>query len=179
MSVTGDALRLHEEDFDALATAVNLISERYGPILDRMEWVSLGGGISFTTPGYPIERFCSMLRDVADRFGVQIYLGFKNSSAEPSGKEAGESKETAEGAPGMGRWYAVVGSIIVYMGLIFLIGFGAASLVFGIALPYYGGYRRMKVVIPVALGMTIGLVVIGRLFNIPLPEGLWTALLQQ
>ena len=65
------------------------------------------------------------------------------------------------------------------MGLISLIGFGAASLVFGIALPYYGGYRRMKVVIPVALGMTIGLVVIGRLFNIPLPEGLWMTLLQQ
>ena len=62
------------EDFDALATAVNLIAERYGSILDRMQWISLGGGISFTTPGYPIERFCSMLRDVADRFGVQIYL---------------------------------------------------------------------------------------------------------
>jgi len=62
------------EDFDALATAVNLIAERYGSILDRMQWISLGGGISFTTPGYPIERFCSLLRDVADRFGVQIYL---------------------------------------------------------------------------------------------------------
>jgi carboxynorspermidine decarboxylase len=62
------------EDFDALATAVNVIAERYGSILDRMQWISLGGGISFTTPGYPIERFCSMLRDVADRFGVQIYL---------------------------------------------------------------------------------------------------------
>ena len=62
------------DDFDALATAVNLIAERYGSILDRMQWISLGGGISFTTPGYPIERFCSLLRDVADRFGVQIYL---------------------------------------------------------------------------------------------------------
>lgn len=62
------------EDFDALATAVNLISERYGSILEQMEWISLGGGISFTTPGYPLDRFCSMLRNVADRFGVQIYL---------------------------------------------------------------------------------------------------------
>jgi carboxynorspermidine decarboxylase len=62
------------EDFDALATAVSMIAERYGSILDRMQWISLGGGISFTTPGYPIERFCSMLRDVAGRFGVQIYL---------------------------------------------------------------------------------------------------------
>jgi carboxynorspermidine decarboxylase len=62
------------EDFDSLATAVNLIAERYGPILEQMQWISLGGGISFTTPGYPLERFCAMLRNVADRFGVQIYL---------------------------------------------------------------------------------------------------------
>jgi carboxynorspermidine decarboxylase len=62
------------EDFDALATAVNLIAERYGSILERMQWISLGGGISFTTPGYPLERFCRMLADLADRFGVQVYL---------------------------------------------------------------------------------------------------------
>jgi carboxynorspermidine decarboxylase len=62
------------EDFDALATAVNLLAERYGSTLEQMEWISLGGGISFTSPGYPIERFCSMLRDLADRFRVQIYL---------------------------------------------------------------------------------------------------------
>ena len=62
------------EDFDALATGVNLIAERYGSMLDRMQWISLGGGISFTTPGYPIERFCSMLRNFADGFRVQIYL---------------------------------------------------------------------------------------------------------
>jgi carboxynorspermidine decarboxylase len=62
------------EDFDSLATAVNLICERYGPVLEQMAWISLGGGISFTTPGYPLERFCEMLRNVADRFGVQVYL---------------------------------------------------------------------------------------------------------
>ena len=40
------------------ATAVDLIADRYADVLDRMQWVSLGGGISFTTPGYPVERFC-------------------------------------------------------------------------------------------------------------------------
>ena len=44
------------DDFDPLATAVNLIAERYGSMLDRMQWISLGGGISFTSPGYPIGR---------------------------------------------------------------------------------------------------------------------------
>lgn len=62
------------EDFGALATAVNLLAERYGALLDRMEWISLGGGISFTSPGYPLERFVDMLRNLSDRFGVQVYL---------------------------------------------------------------------------------------------------------
>ena len=35
----------------------------------------------------------------------------------------------------------------------------------------------MKIVIPVALGMALFLIVIGRLFNIPLPKGLWLILL--
>ena len=30
-----------------------------------MEWVSLGGGIAFTTPGYPVDRFSALLRGLA------------------------------------------------------------------------------------------------------------------
>lgn len=62
------------DDFDALARVVGVIAERYGALLAGMEWVSLGGGISFTTPGYPIERFTALLADLAQRFGVQVYL---------------------------------------------------------------------------------------------------------
>jgi hypothetical protein len=137
------------------------------------------GDLGRTAALFPKILSVTIIALVVVYIGVQVYLGFKNPPAESSGKEAGEKKERAEGAHKMGRWYVIVGSIIVYMGMITLIGFGEASLVFGIALPYYGGYRRMKVVIPVALGMTIGLVVIGRLFNIPLPEGLWMNLLQR
>ena len=142
-------------------------------------FLMMTGGLGRTAALFPKILSVTIIVLVAIYIGVQIYLGFKNPPAGSAGKEAGERKETAEDAPKMGRWYVIVGSIVVYMGLISLIGFGAASLVFGIALPYYGGYRRMKVVIPVALGMTIGLVVIGRLFNIPLPEGLWMTLLQR
>ena len=137
------------------------------------------GDLGRTAALFPKILSVTIVALVVVYIGVQIYLRFKKPLAESSGKEAGKNKEAAEQAPRMGRWYIVVGSIIVYMGMITLIGFGAASLVFGIALPYYGGYRRMKVVIPVALGMTVGLMVIGRLFNIPLPEGLWTAFLQR
>lgn len=62
------------EDVDALIAAVGVIAERYATTLQQMRWVSLGGGISFTTPGYPLDRFTTMLREFADRFEVEVYL---------------------------------------------------------------------------------------------------------
>jgi len=57
--------------FDQLLTQVE---ERYGHILGQLDWVSLGGGISFTDPGYPVGAFCLRLRQFAQRHGVQVYL---------------------------------------------------------------------------------------------------------
>lgn len=62
------------EDFDDLAHAVDAIGDRYADVLDAVAWVSLGGGIAFTAPGYPVGRFCELLRRLRDRFDVQVYL---------------------------------------------------------------------------------------------------------
>ncbi|MEO6122491.1 MAG: carboxynorspermidine decarboxylase [Ilumatobacteraceae bacterium] len=62
------------EDIDSLIVAIDSISDRYADVLQQMQWISLGGGISFTADGFPINRFCEMLSNLADRFGVQIYL---------------------------------------------------------------------------------------------------------
>jgi carboxynorspermidine decarboxylase len=62
------------EDFDAFASAVRYISDRYFEVLGAMAWVSLGGGIAFTAPGYPVDRLCELLRALGERFGVQVYL---------------------------------------------------------------------------------------------------------
>ena len=59
------------ERFDELLAQVEA---RYGQLLQRLKWVSLGGGISFTTPGYPLEAFCKRLREFAQKYGVQVYL---------------------------------------------------------------------------------------------------------
>jgi carboxynorspermidine decarboxylase len=61
-------------DFPAFAKAVGVISDRFGWLLDRLDWVSLGGGIAFTSAGYPLDDFVELLRDVADRHAVQVYL---------------------------------------------------------------------------------------------------------
>lgn len=62
------------DDFGALAAAVETIADRYGDVLAGLRWVSLGGGIAFTAPGYPLDRLSDMIAGFAARFGVQVYL---------------------------------------------------------------------------------------------------------
>lgn len=57
--------------FDAL---LGQMEERFAPLLARVDWVSLGGGIHFTAPGYPLEALATRLRTFAQRHGVQVYL---------------------------------------------------------------------------------------------------------
>lgn len=61
-------------DLDALEASLDVIGDRFGDVLAALSWVSLGGGISFTAPGYPLDRFCDVLRRFADRHAVQVYL---------------------------------------------------------------------------------------------------------
>jgi carboxynorspermidine decarboxylase len=62
------------DDFGNFAANLGRIARRYGDVLKKLEWVSLGGGLSFTTKRYPIERFCALLKDFGARFNVQVYL---------------------------------------------------------------------------------------------------------
>ena len=59
------------ELFDQMLTT---IEERFGHLLEQVEWVSLGGGIHFTGEDYPLDQFCARLKAFSERFGVQVYL---------------------------------------------------------------------------------------------------------
>ena len=61
-------------DLAAFSKILDEIGNKYGTLLKRMEWVSLGGGIAFTNPNYPIDDFAARLKKFADDFDVQIYL---------------------------------------------------------------------------------------------------------
>ncbi|MFZ2655232.1 MAG: carboxynorspermidine decarboxylase [Victivallales bacterium] len=62
------------DDFANLAKSLDYIGEKYGTLLKKLQWVSLGGGLFFTKPGYPIREFCAKMKDFSRKFGVQIYL---------------------------------------------------------------------------------------------------------
>lgn len=61
-------------DFDLFDRMLTQIETRFGSLLGRVEWVSLGGGIHFTRDDYPLDRFCDRLREFSERYGVQVYL---------------------------------------------------------------------------------------------------------
>lgn len=62
------------EDFDLFDRQLTRIEAEFAPLLSRLSWVSLGGGIHFTGEGYPVDRLAARLRAFSDRFGVQVYL---------------------------------------------------------------------------------------------------------
>ncbi|CAH1651258.1 Carboxynorspermidine/carboxyspermidine decarboxylase [Hyphomicrobiales bacterium] len=61
-------------DFVLFDGLLSTIEERFGSLLRRVSWVSLGGGIHFTGEGYPVEAFSERLKAFAERYGVQVYL---------------------------------------------------------------------------------------------------------
>src|SRR5690606_21625725 len=73
-----DGVMIHNncenDDLDRFDQLLDQVEERYGDILQRLKWVSLGGGISFTAQGYPVDAFCKRLRSFAQKYDVQVYL---------------------------------------------------------------------------------------------------------
>ncbi len=62
------------DDFANLAKSLDHIGEKYGILLKKMQWVSFGGGLFFTKPGYPLAEFCAKMKEFSGKYGVQIYL---------------------------------------------------------------------------------------------------------
>lgn len=61
-------------DFVLFDSMLGVIEERFGHLIARADWVSLGGGIHFTGDDYPLDAFCDRLKAFADKYGIQVYL---------------------------------------------------------------------------------------------------------
>jgi len=61
-------------NYDLFDQMLGQIEARFGRLFERVEWVSLGGGIHFTGPDYPLDAFCERLAAFSQRYGVQVYL---------------------------------------------------------------------------------------------------------
>lgn len=62
------------DDFARFDEMLTLIESRFGTIIAKMEWISLGGGIHFTGADYPLDQLAVRLKKFAQDYGVQVYL---------------------------------------------------------------------------------------------------------
>ena len=61
-------------DFERFDAMLGMIEQRFGPLIRRMNWISLGGGIHFTGEGYPLDKLSERLKRFAGENEVQVYL---------------------------------------------------------------------------------------------------------
>lgn len=62
------------ESFEAFSDSLADIEQKFGDIFYKLEWVSLGGGIHFIAPNYPVDKLAKRLKDFSQKYGVQVYL---------------------------------------------------------------------------------------------------------
>ena len=62
------------DSFEAFSASLADIEARFGDVLAQLEWVSLGGGIHFIAPDYPLEKLATRLKGFSEKYGVQVYL---------------------------------------------------------------------------------------------------------
>lgn len=70
-------LHLHtlcEQNSDDLESTLNAVIEKFGDVLDKMEWINLGGGHHITRPDYDIPRLERCIMMLRDRFGLEVFL---------------------------------------------------------------------------------------------------------
>jgi carboxynorspermidine decarboxylase len=67
-------MNCENSDFSSGKNLVETTVDTFGSYLKNMRWVSLGGGISFTTDGFPLEEFARLLRNFSERYGLTVYL---------------------------------------------------------------------------------------------------------
>ena len=67
-------MNCENKDVDAFIAILDHISENFSDYLNQLKWLSLGGGIFFTYPNYPIEKLGAALKAFSQKHNIQLYL---------------------------------------------------------------------------------------------------------
>ena len=72
-----DGLHIHalcEQDFEPLSRIWAAVEPKLAPLMAGVKWLNLGGGHHITRADYQTDRMVELLNQIADRYGVQVYL---------------------------------------------------------------------------------------------------------
>ena len=67
-------MNCENKDVDAFIAILEHISATFSDYLNKLQWLSLGGGIFFTYPDYPIEKLGLALKAFSEKHNIQLYL---------------------------------------------------------------------------------------------------------
>ncbi|KAF0096432.1 MAG: carboxynorspermidine decarboxylase [Puniceicoccaceae bacterium 5H] len=65
---------LCEQNADALERTLAVVEQKFGPMLEQVEYVNFGGGHHITRPDYDIDLLCRCIERIKERYGVEVYL---------------------------------------------------------------------------------------------------------
>jgi carboxyaminopropylagmatine decarboxylase len=65
---------LCEQDLPPLVRTLAVFEEKFGALLQGMQWVNFGGGHHVTRPGYQVEELIRVLRNFGQKHRVQVYI---------------------------------------------------------------------------------------------------------
>lgn len=65
---------LCEQNSDDLESTLDAVEEKFVDVLERMEWINMGGGHHITRPDYDIPRLERCIKRMQDKYGLKVYL---------------------------------------------------------------------------------------------------------
>lgn len=65
---------LCEQDSDVLERTVAAVEEKFPRLIERVQWVNMGGGHHITRNDYDVERLVRVLRTFREKWGKEVYI---------------------------------------------------------------------------------------------------------
>ncbi len=72
-----DGLHFHtlcEQNSDALENTLEAVESKFGFMLNKIKWLNMGGGHHITREDYDIVRLEKCIRQITEKYGLQVYL---------------------------------------------------------------------------------------------------------
>lgn len=94
-----EGLHMHtlcEQGFEPLQRTWDVVEPLIGEWLTKMRWLNLGGGHHITMPTYDRAGLIALIRDIRERYGVEVYLEPGEAVALHSGVLVGEILDLME-----------------------------------------------------------------------------------
>lgn len=65
---------LCEQNSDDLRKTLDAVEEKFGDVLEKMEWINFGGGHHITRSDYDIPLLESCIKHIQEKYGLKVYL---------------------------------------------------------------------------------------------------------